>query len=145
MLAELELGASRSSPCLSPSSTTSAITTASSTAGVEFGRDSVGGGRNGVGSDFPDVHAYPLHQSALQHSPPSNAPAKMPICSIREAVAPQVTLTYRELYVLPFQCYENLRKVRSLHNHIRHGYALNKWVIVILYCRLPFMCLSLGV
>lgn len=37
-----------------------------------------------------------------------------PICCFQESVSPQATLIYRELYVLPFQCYDKLRKVRSL-------------------------------
>lgn len=34
-----------------------------------------------------------------------------PICSFQESVSPQATLIYRELYVLPFQYYDKLRKV----------------------------------
>uniref|UniRef100_A0A0V0J6G2 Ras GTPase-activating protein 1 n=1 Tax=Schistocephalus solidus TaxID=70667 RepID=A0A0V0J6G2_SCHSO len=37
--------------------------------------------------------------------------AVVPICNICEAVSPQATLTYRKLFVLPFQYYDHLREV----------------------------------
>ncbi|BHF62856.1 GTPase activating factor [Sparganum proliferum] len=37
--------------------------------------------------------------------------AVVPICNICEAISPQATLTYRKLFVLPFQYYDQLRKV----------------------------------
>nr|CDS28860.2 ras GTPase activating protein 1 [Hymenolepis microstoma] len=82
--------------------------------GGTTGADSPEGGQSSLNTSSISVSqcvtAQPLQQQQI-----ASQIKTTPICSFQESVSPQATLIYRELYVLPFQCYDKLRKVITSH------------------------------
>ncbi|KAM7538185.1 hypothetical protein Aperf_G00000079452 [Anoplocephala perfoliata] len=80
-----------------------------------------GRGRSSEGTPVAEMsenqsQSLTTSQSQPQQHQQQIAQAKnTPICCFQESVSPQATLIYRELYVLPFQCYDKLRKVITTH------------------------------
>ncbi|VDD81441.1 unnamed protein product [Mesocestoides corti] len=107
VLAELDLTAQQPTNVAS-GSTASQQSLLGSSASVDLSASAgtVGSRSSAGGCDSPESQPPPLPK-------PTFSPK--PICSFRESVSPHATLTYRELYVLPFQCYDKLRKVITSH------------------------------
>ncbi|VDO04570.1 unnamed protein product [Rodentolepis nana] len=78
------------------------------------GADSPDGGQSSLSTSSISVSQSVTAQS-LQQQQVASQIKTTPICSFQESVSPQATLIYRELYVLPFQYYDKLRKVITSH------------------------------
>lgn len=130
MLVKLQLGARRHSSGTSTNSggqgfslgSSPSLEVATLLGGTRGGRGGSSGGT--PVADSPDggqsslnTSSISVSQSAaaqpLQQQQVASQMKTTPICSFQESVSPQATLIYRELYVLPFQFYDKLRKVRS--------------------------------
>ncbi|KAM3174384.1 hypothetical protein ACTXT7_010662 [Hymenolepis weldensis] len=76
--------------------------------------DSPDGGQSSLNTSSISVSQSAAAQP-LQQQQVASQMKTTPICSFQESVSPQATLIYRELYVLPFQFYDKLRKVITSH------------------------------
>ncbi|VDL18799.1 unnamed protein product [Hymenolepis diminuta] len=76
--------------------------------------DSPDGGQSSLNTSSISVSQSAAAQP-LQQQQVASQMKTTPICIFQESVSPQVTLIYRELYVLPFQFYDKLRKVITSH------------------------------
>lgn len=83
----------------------------------------------GPGQPLPSQPSTSQQQQASQ-SKVALSSTPTPICCFQESVSPQATLIYRELYVLPFQCYDKLRKVDYFLFFIMFGLSLEQHRVV---------------
>lgn len=120
VLAELQLMSRRQNSLVRSTSTISQPFSLGSSLGLDVTQMGCRGGRSAVTDSSEAQGQHPSatslslsQQQALQSSKATVlAPfAPTPICCFQESVSPQATLIYRELYVLPFQFYDKLRKV----------------------------------
>ncbi|VDM18059.1 unnamed protein product [Hydatigera taeniaeformis] len=116
VLAELQLMSRRHSALVNSTGAISQPFPLGSSSGLEVAlmpgrsRTTVSNPSEGPGQSFP---CQPPTSQQQQQVTLSSMPT--PICCFQESVSPQATLIYRELYVLPFQCYDKLRKVITSH------------------------------
>ncbi|KAL5110326.1 Ras GTPase-activating protein 1 [Taenia crassiceps] len=120
VLAELQLMSRRQSTLVNSTSNISQPFALGNSSGLEValmpgrGRATVANPSEGPGQSLPSQPSISQQQQASQ-SKVALSSTPTPICCFQESVSPQATLIYRELYVLPFQCYDKLRKVITSH------------------------------
>lgn len=117
VLAELQLMSRRQSTLVNSTSNISQPFSPGSSSGLEMalmpGRSRVTAANplEGTGQPIPSQPSTSQQQQQTLQSKMTLSSTPTPICCFRESVSSQATLIYRELYVLPFQCYDKLRKV----------------------------------
>ncbi|VDK22106.1 unnamed protein product [Taenia asiatica] len=121
VLAELQLMSRRQSTLVNSTSNISQPFSPGSSSGLEMalmpGRSRVTAANplEGTGQPIPSQPSTSQQQQQTLQSKMTLSSTPTPICCFRESVSSQATLIYRELYVLPFQCYDKLRKVITSH------------------------------
>nr|CDS16785.1 ras GTPase activating protein 1 [Echinococcus granulosus]CDS16809.1 ras GTPase activating protein 1 [Echinococcus granulosus] len=121
VLAELQLMARRQSTLVNSTSNVSQPLSLGSPLGLEVAlmpgrvRASAANPSEGLGQSLPSQPSTSQQQQQASQPKVTLSSTPTPICCFLESVSPQATLIYRELYVLPFQCYDKLRKVITSH------------------------------
>ncbi|KAL5971468.1 Ras GTPase-activating protein 1 [Taenia solium] len=116
VLAELQLMSRRQSTLVNSTSNISQPFSPGSSSGLEMAlmpgrsRVTVANPLEGTGQPIPSQPSISQQQQQTLQSKVTLSSTPTPICCFQESVSSQATLIYRELYVLPFQCYDKLRK-----------------------------------